>query len=262
MYADDFLFNGRQASDFNLVISDDNAGEGALASGGDVEITSVRPPAKDPFDFYVGAFDNPVQYSFSVVKVNCTDKNDIYVTPEEESRIANWLIGDSKVNGYGWLQFAQDGYRDVCYKVVFTSMIPIQIAGRTIGFELSCTSNCGYAFSYLKTREFHISAAESREIIVSSDINTYIYPHIKIIGGSGTYTIRNNNDSQLATEITSSTTVNLDCENDIVETGITDPNNFNWIFPRLRQGSNVIATNSVDTLNIELTYREPRRIMV
>lgn len=263
MYADDFLFNGQQASDFGLIICDDSGGEGVV-SGGDISISTVRPPATDIFDFYTGAFDDPIQYSFNVIKASCSNPNDIYITPQEESSIANWLIGGSKTHGYGWLQFSQDGYRDICYKVCFTSMKPIQVIGRTIGFELSCTSNCGYAFSYTKIRQFNISGSSSTIVNISSDIDTYIYPYIKISGGRGEYTIMNENDTEQAATVINSNNgiVILDCENDIVESGITDPKNFNWIFPRLKQGENLFSTNSEYALNIELNYREPRRVLV
>ena len=146
MFADDFLFNNQKASDFGLIISSDTSGE-AIVSGGEIDISSVRPPDRDSFDYYVGKLDSPVQFTFSVLKYSCDNPNDVYVTPEEESRIARWLIRKAKTEGYGWLQFDQEYYRDICYHVCFTDMKPIQVVGRTVGFELTCISDCGYGFT-------------------------------------------------------------------------------------------------------------------
>ena len=90
----------------------------------------------------------------------------------------------------------------------------------------------------------------------------YIYPTIKISGGSGNFTFRNENDGQLASEFSSvSSTLLLDCQDDII-TGLSDPKNFNWIFPRMVDGENIFKTNSSSTLTVELKYREARRVLV
>lgn len=262
MFADDFLFNNQKASDFNLVISDDNGGE-SVVSGGEIDIVSVRTPDRDTFDFYIGKLDSPIQFNFSVLKVRCDDPNDIYVTPEEESRIAKWLMRKSKHSGYGWLQFDQDYYRDICYKVCFTSMLPIQVNGRTVGFELACTSNCGYGFSNPKKHKFKIQNGSSQKIVLTSDMVTYVYPYIKIAGGSGQFTFGVSEDSeQSVSEFSNiSSTLVLDSGNDIID-GIPNANSFNWIFPRMVDGDNTFVTNSANELTVELEYREARRIMV
>lgn len=53
--------------------------------------------------------------------------------------------------------------------------------------------------------------------------------------------------------------INLDCDNEII-TGLDNPNHFNWYFPRLIDGSNEIVTDSVNDIDIEITYREARMV--
>lgn len=262
MFAEDFLFNGQKASDFGLVISSDNGGE-SVVSGGEIDIVSVRTPDSDTFDFYTGKLDSPIQFTFSVLKLKCNDPNDIYVTPEEESRIARWLMRKSKFTGYGWLQFDQDFYRDICYKVCFTVMQPIQVAGHTVGFELTCVSNCGYGFSNEKKHKFKLSNLTNKKIVLTSDMVTYVYPYISVKGGSGEFTFGVEEDTQQSlahfTNITSD--LILDSENDIIN-GIPSTKDFNWYFPRMIDGDNTFITSSTNELTVELTYREARRIMV
>ena len=268
MFADDFLFAGQKASGYGMMIASDSGGE-AIVSGGEVEITSVRPPDKDIFDYYTGRLESPIQFNFSIFKMNCSDPNDIYVSQEEESRIAKWLIGRSKTKGYEWLQFDQDGFRDVCYKVVFTTMQPVQVMGKTIGFELTAVSNCGYAFTTEKSVIFQLDSSNPKELFVQSDINTYIYPHVTFtnLPASTKITFHSNtegvdiNRTEFNSSATQGRTVVMDCENDIID-GIDSPNDFNWYFPRIADGSNIFTTSLNTPITVELKYREPRRILV
>lgn len=263
MFASDFLFDRQKASDFGLIISSESSGD-AIVSGGEIDIVSVRPPDRDSFDYYLGKLDSPIQFNFSVLKYSCDDPNDVYVTPEEESRIARWLLKKSKLDGYSWLQFDQEYYRDICYKAFFTEMKPIQVNGRTVGFELSCISNCGYAFTNEKRHIFTLSNEDEVTIMLTNDILTYTYPYIKISGGSGNFYFGNNSDSLQPRSYFEnvSDTLELDCENDLI-TGLSSPSDFkNWIFPRMVNGENVFITNSSSPLTVELKYREARRILV
>ena len=268
MFADDFLFNGQKASDYGMMIASDSGGE-AVVSGGEVEITSVRPPDKDIFDFYTGRFESPIQFTFSILKFSCDNPDDVYLTQEEESRIAKWLIGQSKTKGYGWLQFDQDGYRDVCYKVAFTSMQPIQVIGRTVGFELTAVSNCGYGFSNEMNVIFQLDSSHPKELHVHSDINTYIYPHVTFTNLPVLTNVKFHsntegvdiNRTEFNTTAIQGTPVVMDCENDIID-GIQTPNDFNWYFPRIADGLNTFTTDNTTPFTVELKYREPRRILI
>ena len=265
MFAQDFLFNNQKLSDFGFIIAGDMDGE-SVASGGEIDIVSVRPPDSDKHDFYTGNLDSPIQYTFGIIKYKCGDKNDIYVTPEEESRLAKWLMRKSKVEGYKWLQFDEDYYRDINYKVCFTEMNPVQVGGKTIGFTLSCTSNCGYAYSNEKMHKFTLSNNGVKEIIVTSDMSTYIYPKITLTGNIGNIVFGNNDDdgghnfAEIKTTSGNKTIV-LDCENDII-TGISAPDEFNYQFPKMVDGSNHFRMVGASSVAVEIVYREARRIIV
>ena len=269
MYANDFLFDGQKLSDFGMIIGGVDTDGEAVVSGGEIEVVSMRPPDRDNFDYYTGKLDSPIQYNFGILKYSCEDPNDVYVTPEEESRIARWLLRKSKTQGYGWLQFDQDYYRDICYKVICTDMKPIQVIGKTVGFELTFVSNCGYGFTNEKKHRFTLVKNSNKTIVLTNDMDTYVYPKIKITGATGSFIFGNITEmaksGSIATEffnLSGSTTLTLDCENDII-TGIDDdPTKFNWIFPRMIEGDNEFFTHSTTPMTVEISYREARRILV
>lgn len=261
MFATDFLFDNNRASDFGLMICS-FSGEFESASGGEIEYNVVKTPARDRFLFYGSQFNSVIEWNFSICKNLC--KNDsIYFDQYEESMIAKWLL---KTDGYKWFQFDQEGYEDIFYNVYIT-MIPHQINGKTVGFDLTVTSDCGYGFTDVITRKASINQSIPLSLNVYSDINTYILPCIKI-NGKGNFYISNDND-KLQNKATNKATIFKDVTREItmnsdtdIISGLISPNNFNWYFLRLVDGVNNITTDSASDITLEIKYREPRRVII
>ena len=55
--------------------------------------------------------------------------------------------------------------------------------------------------------------------------------------------------------------IKIDSDKDII-TGLNSPDDFNWHFMKLADGNNIITTDSVDNIDIEIQYREPRYVRV
>lgn len=255
MYATDFLFDTNRLSDFNCIICSFD-GEPEPASGGEIEFNVVKSPNKDRFLFYGAQFNTVLTWNFSICKNVCSN-NDMHFDQYEESMLAKWLL---KTDGYKPFQFDQEGWEDIYYNV-YINMKPRQVGGRTIGYDLTVTSDCGYGYSNEITKIATINSSTPLKFNVNNDINTVIYPHIQI-KGSGDFYISNENDSMYKPSEFSNvtTTIVMDCENDIIE-GLS-PTNFNWYFIRLIDGQNIIATNSKLNLELEIKYRESRRIII
>ena len=165
------------------------------------------------------------------------------------------------------MQFIQDGYEDIYYNVSF-QMTPHQIYGRTVGFDLKATSDCGYGYSGEITQGSVLNSKTPFTFHIHSDLNTYILPYIKI-KGSGDFWLSNNNDilqnksndKETAFQNVSGE-IAMDSDNGIIS-GIHSPgSDFNWYFLRLVDGDNEIATNSETDIEMEIRYREPRRVIV
>lgn len=257
MFATDFLFDNNRASDFGLMIGSFDS-EISTATGGDIEYTVVKSPNSDRFEFYGSQLNTVITWNFSIVKNPCLNNDSCYFTQYEESQIAQWLL---KQDGYRWFQFDQDGYRDVYYKV-YINMLPHQIGGKTVGFDLNVVSDCGYGYSEEIFKKYTFNKDKPIRLDVHSDINSYILPHI-ILNGMGTFYISNQSDlPQKYTKLENvNNEIKLDSNDDMIE-GISSPNDFNWYFLRLVNGVNHIVTDSENDINIKIIYREPRRIIV
>ena len=260
MYATDFLFDTNRLSDFNCIICSFD-GEPEPASGGEIEFNVVKSPNKDRFLFYGAQFNTVLTWNFSICKNVCSN-NDMHFDQYEESMLANWLL---QMDGYKYFQFDQDGY-DVNYRATM-QMTPHQIGGKTVGFNLTVTTDCGYGYSSEITRKAIINATTPLKIKVNNDIKTVVYPYIKI-NGTGSFHISNDSDTTQRVANAKETRLDnvfesiiLDCENDVIE-GLGNPNDFSYYFPRLVSGENIITTNSSSDIEIEIKYREVRRVLV
>lgn len=273
MFATDFIYNGQRASDLGWMICNFDGNE-ETASGGNIEFIVKKAPANDVYSYYGSHITDVLEWKFSIMKSPClTYEDDIAkVTQYDESAVARWLLS---TNGYKWLQFDQDGYRDICYMVKW-QMTPHQINGRTVGFDLTATSNCGYGFSEekIKTQTIKHDANDAENdvsinLYINNDIKEYVLPEIRLTSTSGNFYLSNLNDKiqnkdvnrQTEFYIDGNIDVTLDCMNDIV-LGLNSTDEFNWFFPRLVNGYNTITTNSTDGVTITIKYRENRRVIV
>ncbi len=261
MFATDFLFDNKRASDFGLMIASFDS-EIPVAAGGEIEYTVVKTPGSNTFDFYGAGVNSVITWNFSIIKNTCPNHN-YYFNQYEERQIAGWLL---KQDGYKWFQFIQDGYEDIYYKTQI-NMSPHQLHGRTIGFDLTVTSDCGYGYSNELNKTYHLNKNNPIELEIHSDIVTYILPRLSLTG-SGDFYISNNSDlsqnisNGKATSFKNvSEPIIINSDNDTI-TGIPSPNDFNWYFPRLVNGLNSITTDSEENIEITISYREPRRVII
>ena len=262
MYASDFLFDNQCASDLGLIICSFN-GEFETASGGEIEYNVVKTPGRDRFTFYGAQLNSTIEWKFSICKNPCRN-DELYFNQYEESMIVKWLL---KTDGNKPLQFLQEGYETIIYNVRF-NITPYQITGRTVGFNLTATSDCAYGFTDMIKKKTTINATAPFKLNIHSDINTYILPIIKI-NGTGSFSINNYRDIELKDSILEkpvileniSQKIKMDSDKDII-TGLNSPDDFNWHFMKLADGNNIITTDSVDNIDIEIQYREPRYVRV
>ena len=255
MFATDFLFDSQRLSDFGCMICSFD-GDFASAEGSEIEYNVVQSPNKDKFTFYGAKWSSQITWTFSICKNPCVD-DDVYFSQYEESQLAKWLL---KTNGYKYFQFDQEGYEDIYYKA-YVHMMPHQVGGRTIGFDLTVTSDCAYGYTDLMIKKATINSSTPLRINVNNDITVDVLPFITI-NGNGNFYLRNESDTMnKITEFKNvSATITMDSENDIIQ-GVL-PNDFNWHFLRLVDGNNIITTNSVSDIKLEIKYREARRILV
>ena len=261
MFATDFLFDGQRLSDMGYTIASID-GSTESVSGGNIEFNSVKPANSDKYKFYGANYNEVLTWTFTIMKNPCLyNDEELYITQADESQLAKWLI---KTDGYRYIQFLQDDYEDVVYQV-YNNMTPVQICGRTVGFTITSTSNCGYGFTPEITKVFSINNGTNFKLNVYNDIRGVCYPTFKITPSDLEFTIKNETESTTKglkiLNHTMGKKYYIDSENEIID-GISSPDDFNWHFIRLVDGENVISTDATFDINIEMTYRETRKVII
>ncbi len=267
IFAKDFLFDGQRASDFGCMVCSFN-GSGGLetAAGGEIEYNAVKLPGRNEFGFYGSQFNTAVTWNFSICKNPCK-KGNYYFDQYEESMIRKWLV---KTDGYRMMQFDQDGYEDIFYNVYFNAM-PHQHLGKTVGFDLTATSDCAYGFTDIIKKKAVISSQMPLEFHVHSDLNAHILPTINLRMYSNIH--EKTQISILNTDCAGKTESPMTFKNILSNhisansrtkevSGLDSPDDFNWNYLKLRDGKNIITTSGTELVEIEILYREPRLITV
>lgn len=288
MYATDFCFDENYLSDFGCIIASfDNSSEDV--SGGTIEYDSVKAPNSDKFRFYGAQCNEVLVWNISIIKNPCLTNN-MEFSHKEERKILKWL---KRTDGYKWFKYVSGDYgtttinnysivlgtnvssdteEDIYYQVKI-DVKPHRIYGQTIGYDLTITANCTYGFTNLIEKSATITSSSTFTFEVDTDANEYIYPEKLIIENNDTtsFSLENSSDSlrtislDTATKfnnLSANSTLTLDCDNQII-TGLDDPSNFNWYFPRLVDGVNVFSIgNNEGTINTTIQYREARMVMI
>lgn len=264
MYAADFVFDGRKLSNYGLMIGEIGGSSMSTTTGG-MTVKSISVPGKDAFEIYASAYDGSVVWEFDIVKYDCSDLNNPYISQTEDAAIRRWLI---RKDGYHWIHFEQDEFEDIFYKV-YINLSPLYINGRLAGYHATVTSNCEYGFSKIYTYNFSLNGTGSFEIINLSDEHGYIYPEFTITSlSSGNFIFQNlcEEDKNRYTQIygmENNQNIHIDSENEIMEG--TGYDKWNWKFPRMVQDAygykpNIFSANLPCTVTMKIRY--PRKAVV
>lgn len=271
MWCKDFIFDGERLSSFGLMICNFGGDSNDTWSGGDVTFTTIQSPNSDKFTYYASRFETPISFTFSICKNTCNIQNqkNMYLSQREQSYLMRWL---QKVDGYHWMAFDQEGWEDVWFNVQINPQ-PYYLFGNVVGYTLTCTADSPYGYSKLLQKNFTLNSGNTNNTITIknySDIVGNIYPRVKLTAlGNGTIRLKtgskNNYRNTEIENVTTGTEIILDKETDLVY-GITNMNNFNYIFPILSNEYEDTDTSFVNMgevgVQIEISYRFIRRISV
>lgn len=254
MYCSDFEFDGEMLSDHGFVIGGDE-GESDSWSGGEITFTTIKPPYQNRNNYYTYSYDAPLVMTFPIMKNPCENEaqEDMYLTQDEQSYIMRWL---HRQDGYHWLKFLQDDYKDVWYNVQF-NLQPIEFGGHIIGFTLTGTCDSPYAYSHEYNHDFTLAIGETFDFKNYSDMTGKRFVHSVIVPqGSGKLAIRSGcteyNVLTTVQNVSANDRIVLDGNNDLI-TGISDMNTFNFEFPIIANSYNNRTTYFMNQGDMEIT---------
>lgn len=263
----DFIFDGRQLSDFGYIAIFEGSQDEVDVSV--MQYEEIKAALSDISYKVSHSYENNLTSTFHIMKDPCEFYDeDSYMTNDEISELTKWLARKQ----YKWFRFIdEDDNDEIWYKAQF--QVKKEFVGdKVVGLILTLNTNAPYGFTreFVNKYEIREASPEPYKIIVASDEEGQIFPGVKIISKSSqdfSLTIEFNGkqietkiDNCVADEEITLGGENLQISSSVDHDFTTD---FNYVFPCI----NNLYGNSVNTLyfgdgnyDIELAYRGIRKV--
>lgn len=181
MIADYFYYDGISSKVYDLIIASFSGSEDGTQEMGNVEITTIKAPRSNNFLRANATYNQALQMTFSIVKMNCNDAKDIFFSEREIAFISRWLARKD----YKPLKFVQEGWENIHYNAIL-KVDQHMSGGQCVGFDITAT--CDAPWGYDQKQTTHISAdvpdvlgfKGTALIHDDSDVIGNIYPEVII----------------------------------------------------------------------------------
>lgn len=263
----DFIFDGRQLSDFGYIAVFEGSQDDIDVSV--MQYEDVKAALSDISYKVSHSYEDNLTSTFLIMKNPCEYYDeDSYLTNDEISEMTKWLARKQ----YKWFRLIDEEDNDeIWYKAQF-QVKKEYAADKVVGLKLTVNTNAPYGFTreFVNKYEVRTDNPAVRKIIVTSDEEGQIFPDVKITNNSAQdfslaiefngQTIETKIDNCSADEVITIGGETLQISSSIDHDFTTD---FNYAFPCI----NNLYGNSVNTLHlgggnydIELAYRGIRKV--
>ena len=275
MYLEDFIYNNVKLSDLGLFVGSavtDNSE--SINAGSELKLNTIRNNALYISEIVNADYDGVIEIQFDIIKNPCIINNTDYMTDSEISYIFQWL--NSKQYHKFVPIYDETVFADTYYLGTFTTIKPIQIAGKVIGAAVTFTTNAPYGFKEITVHNYSIASnIDTVTINNNSDELGVLYPDVLNVkclsdGALKLYNLQENPshiDTERHTYVNNCVTnevISFDCVHKIISTsnGLHTKmyNDFNYLFPRLYNGNNVFMSSI--PCDIYIDYRPIRKVGV
>jgi ribosomal protein S1 len=263
IYSDIYYFDGIPCSSFNLTLCSFDSQSGAVTTNGaKINFTTVKPSGSNKWYAYNRQYESPFEFTLQVIK-----KDSKEITIIEQEGINRWMMRN---DDYHWLQFEQDGYRDMYFNVQVIESNLISVGNVNVGMEFKCITDSpfGYSAENLVTynvvdgavKNFMNQSEETGKlepqitVTINSDCNFSIYNDIE----DRTFTIKNCVAGEILT---------IDNENKVITSSISSHDvyedfNLKWFrfFNTYKERINNLTFSGNATVTFKFRY--PRKVGV
>lgn len=267
MYAVDFEYDGKQLSDFGMMLcSFDSSGLETVSSGADITFNTTKSVGSDKVKMYGSKYEETYTSTFQICKNPCNN-DDMYIEPNMISALQRWLC---RKDNYHPFKPIQEDLKDVFWNATFSSK-QLNLNGKIVGLELTMYTNSPYAYLAVQPISYSLNSGDSFSLFDSSDEVGFIYPKVEIIcNGNGKIVLHNNLDKKLLKlyNLTAGEIITLDGENKVISSSIENTrtiplsNSFDYYYPRIFNkivdGNDVrenIFTLSNDSIPCDITFK-------
>lgn len=273
MTATEFEYDGTKSSVYGLYIcSFDGEKDGTFSIGNEITMNTVKSPNGKRFIKTGSVYENPLVFTFQVMKYDCTDGIQ-EIGARELARIMRWL---TRTDNYHYLKFEQSGWDNIFYNC-YLKLQKYEINGKIYGFEIEATCDAPWGYSEPKQYIMNLDSNTSFDLYNYSDEDGCILPdliNIEVLEDcnleiTNTFLIKNDPDNKKTTttridNCEKNEIIQIDKHKNICSTQVHSnglENDFNYEFLQLcsdfYNSKNTISANA--NCVITINYREIRK---
>lgn len=246
----DFIYDGTNSSAYNLKLLriEDNDGYTTGTGVPTKSFTMVKTNLSTR-KYIVGlSVDDTISFKIQIL-IDRDEGNPVPIPRNCVSVIRNWLFNQTN---FKKLQIIQEDLDNCYFNAVFTEVTDLMLEGEIIGFETTVvTDNTGM---YKKERfKKNVSTKLSFPVLITTSSIYTIKPKLTITFIDSNVSISINNRKSIFTYMYPNTTITIDSETLILNGGENDlyNGNFNYVFPELDNGKNLIEINGSCSVTFE-----------
>lgn len=143
MTTTEFEYDGIKSSVYGLYICSFGEGNGGISSiGNEITVNNVKTPNGKRFIKTGIIYENPLSFSFQVVKYDCKIGAQ-EIEARELARIMRWL---TRTDNYHYLRFKQSGWDNVFYNC-YLKLQKYEVRGKIYGLEIEVTCDAPWGYS-------------------------------------------------------------------------------------------------------------------
>ena len=238
----DFEYNGRRLSEFGCIICNINSGGGLETKdiGNKITFNKLNFNGKNNakrFKLINTSYEETFTTSFEIMKYNCNNINDNYMTDDEARLLMRWL--NQKTFHKFKMIYADGQFSNIYYNGSF-NVQAIILGEKILGLSLTFESESPYGFYEPITYDMDFSNDDKEFCIYdSSDESGFIYPEVKIeILENGNLTLSNSmsEEKTIINGCAVGEIIMLDGNNKLISSNKRDStvsNYFNYDFPKV-----------------------------
>lgn len=236
LYIKDFIFDGKSASNYELVICSFDSADGKISLGVDVSLNTSKIIGTHVTHFHSGTYDENISFPLQLCRIDALSGLPKEIDDYFLSRVMRWLYKD---NRFCDLVLINDSGRTY-YTKAQINVNRIEIGGITRGFDITVNTNS--PFLKLKELEIHQNIAENNtyfNIKDASDKEGYQVLDVVIqCEADGNFELTNLFDGKktVINNCKKDEFINIDGVNQILITSLEDHkiyDDFNFVFPKI-----------------------------
>ena len=264
LYACDFEYDGRYLSDYNFIICDFDASDGAndVSAGSAITFNTISRHSGKLYSLTSTQYDECITATFDICKnPDIYDQEEMEITNDEYRDVMRWLNRREFLKFHAIDEEYNNFDRDTCFYNASFNVEKIKINEKLYGMRLTMETDKPFGYAQECTTSWTISdVTKAKTLYDTSDEIGYTYPSMTITcNEAGNLTISNDltNSIMVINNVSVGEVITIDGSTHIIETSLSGHkiyDDFNFEFFKIG--------NTIENRNNNITVSLPCKLEI